>query len=60
MNPLQKFTKYIDDTMDELHAISLLHTFYSNLPEHEKEIFVIALIGHVTTTHKLLEHEKMK
>ncbi|MDH2925584.1 hypothetical protein FW755_11610 [Lonepinella koalarum] len=60
MESLQIFTQFIDNTVNEPNANSLLHTFYTNLSEHEKEIFVIALIGHATTTHKLLEYERMK
>ncbi|WP_153985850.1 hypothetical protein [Lonepinella koalarum] len=53
-------TKIIEDAMNDIHAISLLHTYYTNLTENDKPIFVTALIGHATTTHKLLEHERMK
>lgn len=50
---LQKYTKIIDNFLAEQHAISLLHTFYTDLPEEEKAIFVTALIGGAVINYKI-------
>ncbi len=57
---LQTQTKIIDNFCNEKHAESLLFTHYNNLNEQQKQEFVLALIGKVVTTEKILEHELKK
>lgn len=52
---LQQYTKIIDNFLANQHAISLLHTFYTDLPEEEKAIFVTALIGQAVVSYKLAQ-----
>lgn len=62
VNPLAHRKKYhrvlphypTHDLADQ-HAISLLHTFYTDLPEEEKAIFVTALIGEVVINYKIAQ-----
>lgn len=54
---LQKYTKLIDDFINQDQAMSLLFdTYQAMTPEQEKEKFVLALIGSAVTTHKLLQY----
>lgn len=50
---LHKYTKVIDNFLDDPHAINLLHTFYTDLPKEEKAIFTTALIGNLVIQHQL-------
>ncbi|MBV7389009.1 hypothetical protein KRX11_10250 [Pasteurellaceae bacterium TAE3-ERU1] len=53
---LQKYTKLIDDFINDSDAMSLLFTTYQSInDEPEKEKFVLALIGSAVTTQKLLQ-----
>lgn len=50
---LQQYNKIIDNFIESKNAISLLHTFYTDLPEEEKAIFVTALIGQAVVNYQL-------
>lgn len=58
---LQKHTKLIDDFINENDAMSLLFDTYQAMENNkeDQEKFVLALIGHAVTSHKLLQ-SKMK
>lgn len=52
---LPKHTKLIDDFINDEHAMSLLFDTYEAMPnKEEQDKFVLALIGHAVTSHKLL------
>ncbi|OOF50716.1 hypothetical protein BKK52_00785 [Rodentibacter trehalosifermentans] len=52
----QKHTKLIDDFINDEHAMSLLFDTYQAMEnsKEDQEKFVLALIGHAVTSHKLL------
>ncbi|QIA76141.1 hypothetical protein [Rodentibacter caecimuris] len=58
---LQKHTKLIDNFINDEHAMSLLFDTYQAMSNNkeDQEKFVLALIGHSVTSHKLLQF-KMK
>lgn len=58
---LPKYTKLIDDFINDNNAMSLLFDTYQSIEEqNEKEKFVLALIGSAVTTHKILQYKNGK
>lgn len=54
---LQKYTKLVDDFINDSNAMSLLFETYQFIKsEQEKEKFVLALIGSAVTSHQLLQY----
>lgn len=58
---LQKYTKLIDDFINDSDAMTLLFNTYQSITEKsEQEKFILALIGQAVTAHKLLQYELKK
>lgn len=57
---LQKFTKVIDAFLDdEVNAMGMLYSFYTDLPDEDKPTFVAALIGNLVIQKQLREHQEV-